>query len=196
MNYLAHLFLAGKDDGLIIGNFIADSVRGKEINLYNTEIQKGIKLHRQIDQYTDSHPIVKQTTSRLRNSAGKYAPVVTDIVYDHFLAANWSKYSSISLETFANEKYNFLKMHVHDLPSKIHELFYTMADQNWLVNYSDLKGIARTLFELSGKVKFANTMASSIIDLEKDYKLYESDFFSFFPDIQNFVREEIASNLI
>ena len=73
---------------------------------------------------------------------------------------------------------------------------YQLKYQNWLVNYSDLKGIARTLFELSGKVKFANTMASSIIDLEKDYKLYESDFFSFFPDIQNFVREEIASNLI
>ena len=191
MNYLAHLFLAGSDEGLIIGNFIADSLRGKEMLLYSEKIQNGIKLHRKIDQFTDSHPVVKQTNSRLRNSAAKYAPVVTDIIYDHFLAANWSKYTSVPLNDFARLKYEFLGAHIMDLPLKMHELFYVMVEQNWLVNYSDLKGIARTLSELSVKVKFANTMATSILDLEKDYESFQSDFFNFFPDIQEFVRKEI-----
>lgn len=191
MNYLAHLFLAGSDDGLIIGNFIADSIRGKEMFLYSEKIQNGIKLHRKIDQFTDSHPVVKETTLRLRNSAAKYAPVVTDIVYDHFLAANWSKYSPLSLTDFAHQKYDFLSAHIKDLPLKMHELFYVMVEQNWLVNYSEIKGIAKTLSELSTKVKFANTLATSILDLEKDYDSFQSDFFAFFPEIQEFVRKEI-----
>ncbi|MBC7390694.1 MAG: DUF479 domain-containing protein [Opitutaceae bacterium] len=191
MNYLAHLFLAGSDEGLIIGNFIADSIRGKEMFLYSEAIQNGIKLHRKIDQFTDSHPVVKQTTLRLRNSAGKYAPVVTDIVYDHFLAANWSKYSSESLQDFAQKKYQFLNSNLKDLPLKMHELFYVMKEQNWLVNYADIKGIAKTLAELSTKVNFANTLATSILDLEKDYESFQSDFFKFFPDIQEYVKREI-----
>jgi len=192
MNYLAHLFLAGIDEGLIIGNFIADSVRGKEMYTYSENIQKGIKLHRKIDQFTDTHPIVKETTLRLRNSAGKYAPVVVDIVYDHFLAANWAEYSNVALITFAKEKYQFLNSHIDQLPAKIHELFHVMVEQNWLLNYSTLKGIAKTLTELSEKVNYANTMATSIIDLEKDYDLYHSDFLKFFPDVREFVAKEIA----
>jgi len=193
MNYLAHLFLAGKDEGLIIGNFIADSVRGKEINNYSENIQRGIRLHRKIDAFTDNHPIVKLTTSRLRRSSAKYAPVVTDIVYDHFLAANWDKYSQITLNTFAIESYRILHNNLHNMPVKIHELYLTMEEQNWLVNYSSIKGITQTLTELSAKVKFANTMATAIIDLEKEYDLFKEDFLTFFPFVQEYVKLEMKN---
>ena len=108
MNFLAHLFLAGNDEGLIIGNFIADSIRGKETNNYPESIRRGIVLHRQIDHFTDTHPVVKRTVQRLRKSSEKYAPVVSDVIYDHFLAANWNQYSSIPLKQFANQSYHFL----------------------------------------------------------------------------------------
>jgi len=190
MNFLAHLYLAGTDEGLIIGNFIADAIRGKEINDYPENIQKGIVLHRQIDHYTDTHPVVKETVLRLRSSSGKYAPVVSDIAYDHFLAANWKDYSPIPLPYFAEDSYDFLNKNIQHIPEKMHLLLEYMVRQNWLVNYASLNGIARTLRNMQERVNFTNTMASSIIDLEDDYELFLSDFQRFFPDIQQFVAEE------
>jgi acyl carrier protein phosphodiesterase len=192
MNFLAHLYLAGNDEGLIIGNFIADSIRGKETNNYPESIRRGIVLHRQIDQYTDTHPVVKRTVQRLRKSSEKYAPVVSDVIYDHFLAANWHLYSPIPLEQFANNSYHFLNERKQAMPEKMHTLLGYMMRQNWLVNYGSLNGIAKTLREMQKKVHFANTMASSIIDLRKDYQEFENDFKEFFPEIQRFVKNEIS----
>jgi acyl carrier protein phosphodiesterase len=73
MNYLAHLFLAGENEKFLIGNFIADHVKGSTIDSFHTEIQMGIRMHRSIDRYTDSHPIVQQSIVRLRPKYHKYA---------------------------------------------------------------------------------------------------------------------------
>ena len=56
MNYLAHAFLSFNDSGLLIGNMISDFVKGKKQFDYTPDIQKGIRLHRMIDTYTDAHP--------------------------------------------------------------------------------------------------------------------------------------------
>ena len=66
MNFLSHLYLSGESEGLLIGNFIADSLKGSAFNTFSPEIQKGILLHRKIDTYTDSHPIVDESKKRLR----------------------------------------------------------------------------------------------------------------------------------
>ena len=192
MNFLAHLYLAGDDEGLSIGNFIADGVRGKEIDKYPENIQRGIVLHRKIDHFTDTHPIVKQTVIKLRETAGKYAPVVSDIVYDHFLAHFWLDYSPVILSNYAKEKYRFLKKNIRYVPSRMQELLHYMIEQNWLVNYAYLEGIATTLRDLSKRVSFTNNMADSIIDLKKDYRAFESDFRAFFPELQAFVAFEIS----
>ena len=56
MNYLAHVYLSGANEALIIDNFIADHVKGKAYLDYSKTIQKGILLHRKIDHFTDQHP--------------------------------------------------------------------------------------------------------------------------------------------
>ena len=93
MNFLSHLYLAGNSEGLIIGNFIADSVKGSAYNNFSKEIQQGLILHRKIDSFTDSHPVVEQSKQRLRAKYKKYSSVIVDIYYDHYLAINWKKYS-------------------------------------------------------------------------------------------------------
>jgi acyl carrier protein phosphodiesterase len=191
MNFLAHLFLAGDDEGLVIGNFIADAIRGKETQNYPENIQKGITLHRQIDHYTDTHPVVKNNVIRLRRSSAKYAPVVSDVIFDHFLASRWSDYSTIPLVEFAQERYDFLHQRKDLMPEKMQTLLKYMTKQNWLVNYGSLNGIAKTLRDMQKRVHFANTMASSINDLKAEYKEFETDFQLFFPDIQYFVKNEI-----
>ena len=76
MNFLAHIFLSGKDENLTIGNFIADSVKGKKYLKYPAGIQKGIILHRAIDSYTDTHPVVRKSTSRLFKTYSHYLSLI------------------------------------------------------------------------------------------------------------------------
>lgn len=93
MNYLAHIYLSGEDDQLKIGNFIADSVKGRKFIGFPHQVKNGIILHRAIDTYTDSHPVVKKSVHRLFPVYSHYSAVIVDILYDHFLAANWHEYS-------------------------------------------------------------------------------------------------------
>ena len=105
MNYLAHIYLSENDEKVAIGNFISDSIRGKNYLNYPKEIQVGILLHREIDTFTDAHPIVRKSTKRLHKNYGHYAGVIVDVFYDHFLAKNWCHYSSVPLEVFIQNFY-------------------------------------------------------------------------------------------
>ena len=93
MNFLAHLYLSGDDKEIMLGNLIADSVKGNAILDFNEGVQEGIRLHRRIDHFTDEHPIVQRSKERLRPKYHKFAGVVTDMFYDHFLARDWDHYS-------------------------------------------------------------------------------------------------------
>ena len=110
----------------MIGNFIADHVKGSMINEFEDEIKSGIILHRAIDHFTDNHPVVEQSKSRLRSEFRKYAPVIVDVFYDHFLARDWNTYHHQSLDDFATEAYSILESNESILPERTNhrELFF------------------------------------------------------------------------
>ena len=118
MNFLSHLYLSGNSEGLIIGNFIADSVKGSAFNNFPETIQKGIILHRQIDTFTDTHPIVELSKQRLRTKYKKYASVIVDIYYDHYLAVNWNNYSYENFNQYTQNIYALIEKNRHHLPPK------------------------------------------------------------------------------
>ena len=134
MNYLAHSFLSFSYGDILLGNFIADALRGKEVERYNVAVNKGILLHRLIDTFTDHHDIVRQSKERLKPKYGKYDAVIMDILYDYFLAINWNLYASISLPNHAEKVYQTLLQNEAILPSKIQQSLPYMMRQNWLVN--------------------------------------------------------------
>ena len=67
MNYLAHATLSFGNAEILTGNIIGDFVKGKEKLTYPVAIQKGITLHRLIDEFTDTHSITKQAKMFLGN---------------------------------------------------------------------------------------------------------------------------------
>ena len=136
MNFLAHAFLSGSNDQLLIGNFIADAVKGNDIERYTEDIRKGIMLHRSIDSYTDSHPMFVQSKTRIQSEYGRFAGVVIDIYYDHFLALNWSNYSEHDLSEFALKIYRLMLRNYKILPHKSKRMLPYMIIHNWLVGYS------------------------------------------------------------
>src|SRR5690606_6470869 len=109
MNFLAHIYLSGDDPNVVIGNFIADGIKGKDYQKFPTEIQHGILLHREIDTFTDAHPIVRQSTKRLHKNFGHYSGVLVDVFYDHFLAKNWKHYHEQPLAKFVENFYQLLE---------------------------------------------------------------------------------------
>ena len=138
MNYLAHIYLSGDNPQLKIGNFIADSVKGKQFIKFSPEIQKGIILHRAIDNFTDTHKIVKKSVHRLFPMYSHYSTVIVDILYDHFLASNWKMYCEIPLEDYAQDFYGLLYDNFEDLPEKVQQFLPYMEEDNWLVSYKSI----------------------------------------------------------
>ena len=135
MNFLAHIYLSGDNDLIKIGNFMADGIRGKDYLNFNDEIKKGILLHRQIDTFTDVNPIYRKSKHRLHQKYGHYSGVIMDILYDHFLAKNWIKYSDISLEKYVSDFYASLYENEHLLTEKTRNILPYMIADNWLVSY-------------------------------------------------------------
>jgi acyl carrier protein phosphodiesterase len=192
LNYLAHLFLSGNDEDLRLGNFIADGVRGAQILQFPPRVQQGIKLHRLIDAYTDSHPVVTQTKERLRPHFRKYAGVVADVFYDHFLASTFHRYSPLSLPDFASEAYTQMQKNPELLPKRVQHFLPYMVNQNWLVSYAQISGITRALTGLSRRTPFASNMENAGEELELNYSFYLREFECFFPELQAYVTEQIA----
>ena len=109
MNFLAHIYLSGNNDLIKIGNFMADGIRGNDYLKFPDQVIKGILLHRQIDTFTDAHPIYRKSKHRLHKKYGHYSGVIMDILYDHFLAKNWGNYSNEKLEKYVSDFYKSLE---------------------------------------------------------------------------------------
>ncbi|NVO19111.1 MAG: DUF479 domain-containing protein [Bacteroidetes bacterium] len=190
MNYLAHLFLAGENEDLIIGNFIADHIKGNKIEDYKPGIKRGILMHRSIDDYTDSHEIVRRSIHRLRPSYSKYSGVIVDMFYDHFLATEWNKYSKESIENFTKSRYDLLFRNFQILPPRAQRILPHMARNNWLSAYAEFEGLQKALTGMSHRTTFVSKMEHAVTDLKISYKEYKTEFEEFFPELCNFVAEK------
>lgn len=195
MNFLAHLRLSGENEQIMVGNFVADHIRGNKIKRYPTGVIVGIELHRKIDYYTDHHPVFMQSRERMHEKYHKYAGVIMDIFYDHFLAVNWRDYSEIDLHSFVSFCYGVLLKNYTLLPAHTKRILPFIILQNWLVNYANMQGLQRSFDGMAKRATFNSNMDKVIVDLKKDYKLYEAEFKLFFPDIIEYTNEEMKKLL-
>ncbi|MDT8414689.1 MAG: ACP phosphodiesterase [Flavobacteriaceae bacterium] len=189
MNYLAHIYLSGNDREVQLGNFIADSIKGKQLERYGIGIQKGIRMHRAIDYFTDTHPLVKKGGARLFPTFRHYHLVLMDMFYDHFLAKNWCEYSESSLADFAQDFYRFLEIRTDDLPLRNQKSLPYLIEENWLVKYAELDGLAYILKQMTHRIQYKVELWKGVDFLVQFYAEYENEFHAFFEDLQLYVRE-------
>jgi acyl carrier protein phosphodiesterase len=185
MNFLAHLYLSGDNDHVRLGNFIGDHVRGRNLGeQFPLEIVQGIRLHRAIDRYTDSHPIVKRSKDRLRPKYRHYAQVIVDVFYDHFLAKNWTTYCELPLAEYAEDSYELVRKNKEILPESFVDMMKHMRQGNWLLHYATIDGIHQALSGMSRRSRFDSKMDQSVIDLKEHYAAFEGEFSTFFPELK------------
>ena len=178
------MYLSGGDESLLLGNFIADHVKGSLLTKYNPMVQNGIRLHRLIDSYTDQHSVVLLGKIRLRPYVGKYAPVALDILYDHFLAVNWTDHHPMTLADYTTTIFQSLDKRITLMPEKAQQMYGYMRKDNWLAGYAEVKGIERALIGLSHRTKFKSNLEQAAVALTDHYDIFEKEFTIFFEDLK------------
>jgi acyl carrier protein phosphodiesterase len=195
MNYLAHIYLSKDDDLLKIGNFAADSIKGKSFLKYPERMRTGITLHRAIDTYTDSHPIVRESVSRLFPKYSQYRTLIVDILYDHYLAKNWNDFHPQPLSEYVNEFYTLLENQYSILPKRVQSFLPVMTEHNWLLSYATIDGIGKILYQMNIRTKRRSDMHLAVYDLQKFYSEFEKEFRTFFEDLETYVEDLLPTLL-
>jgi acyl carrier protein phosphodiesterase len=170
---------------------MADSIRGHHYLDYPDDLRKGILLHRYIDTFTDAHPIYRKSKHRLHEKYGHYSGVIMDIVYDHFLAKNWSSYSDVKLDIYAETFYQLLLSNQHILTEKNQKMIPYMIARNWLVSYASLEGLEMILFQMGHRTKNRVNMQEAIVEVKQFYTEFEEEFTSFFEELRNHCEEKL-----
>ena len=190
MNHLAHCYLSDGSDLELVGGLMGDFVKGRLDSLeYPQRVLDALRLHRRIDSTTDAHPRVRDSRNRFDPDYRRYAGILTDLFYDHFLARHWGHYHSDPLEDFARRVYDALDVHVELLPRRLQLFAVYMRQRDLLVNYRELDTIEQSLKGISSRLSRANPIGSARVQLEKHYDDLESDFHDFFPDVVRLIRD-------
>ncbi|MFO7669529.1 MAG: ACP phosphodiesterase [Bacteroidales bacterium] len=189
MNFLAHTYLSGCNEQIIVGNFMGDYVKGKDYLLFPEQVKKGILIHRDIDTFTDMHLITRRNKQRVAARYHKYAGIIIDIFYDHFLASLWDQFSDLPLQDFVNRTYDLLKRNYKVLPEAIKRWFPTFLENNWMMAYRNVDGIELVLERMSANTSLPNHAAYAIEVLREQYSVFEEDFLEFLPLMISFLEE-------
>ncbi len=197
MNYLAHLLLADDTDASRVGNLLGDFTRGSLEDLakiYPEELVRGIKMHRAVDSYTDSHAVFKECKLLLAPERRRFAGVIVDIFFDHYLCQQWGDYCSVTLDDFCAQVYSDFETHPEWLAGRLKDAFPLMRKQNWLMAYASVEGIELTLQRVAQRSPRVVGIADGIQDFKENYSEFELKFNSFMPDLVEFVRKWKESN--
>jgi acyl carrier protein phosphodiesterase len=194
MNYLAHIYLADITQTSLIGNFLGDFVKGRlEQSNLPEEYEVGVRLHRKIDVFTDAHPIVSRSRTRISTLRRRYAGIVIDMAYDHFLALNWSRYYHQPLSHFVQKFYIELENNAERLPESSKQIMQYLIQGNWLENYQTIAGISFGLNGISQRMlrRFnrENTILDSSQEITANFNDLQNDFFEFFPELIEYTKQ-------
>lgn len=192
MNYLAHAYLSFHQPDILIGNMISDFVKGKQQFDYAPGIQKGIRLHRAIDAFTDAHPTTREAKQWLSPAAGRYAGAYMDIVYDHFLALDQGEMKENDWSAFAGEVYDQLFLSQSMLPESFANLLPFMSHHNWLYNYRFKWGIQKSFKGLAARARYQSGSDEVFALFEAHYNNLGEAYQQFFPYVKNFAKETLA----
>jgi len=183
MNHLAHLLLAGSDEGLIAGAFLGDYIKGRLTQDMPGHVVRGIRLHRAIDAFTDSHRLPLESRQRFENRFRRFGSIMTDVIYDHFLAANWHEWHPDHLQQFSDRTFETLFQQREHFPEPAIKSCQRMFEHNSLVNYQDPEFIGRSLRYLSTRLSRENPLDEGFLQFIKQQEQLLADFRKFFPEL-------------
>jgi acyl carrier protein phosphodiesterase len=198
MNFLAHILLSGEDEGIVMGNYVGDFIKGRltdeKTANWNKHYVVGLKLHRFIDSFTDTHELVQDAKHLAAKAQGKLAGIVMDIYFDYFLARDFNDFNSEPLHIYAHGIYSLIEKNEHLIPETMIPMVRGMIRQDWLTGYATMEGIDLTFQRLSRRAPFLAPISNAISDLKENESFYHEKFLLFFPELQKKSDQFILEN--
>jgi acyl carrier protein phosphodiesterase len=194
MNYLAHAFLSRSSPELLIGGLLGDFVKGALGERYTPGVRTGILLHRAIDRYTDAHASVRASCALVSPARRRFAAILVDVFYDHFLARHWQRYSEQPLADFTRHVYATLLPQLASYPERLQFILPRMAANDWLASYAEVESVDAALHGIARRFQRyprAAVLADGVQELRDNYLALEQCFLTFFPQLLGFVETEL-----
>jgi acyl carrier protein phosphodiesterase len=192
MNYLAHTLLSHQSAEAILGAVLGDFVKGPLGADYPPAVRDAIGLHRAVDRYTDAHPVVLSSRRLVSDARRRFAPIMVDVFYDHFLARHWSDYCDVPLHRFAHQVYEVLQAHRAVVPERLQRVAPRMAADDWLNAYAEVAGMQAAINGIARRLhrfRRAAVLHGGADELIQHYAAFERDFRLFFPELRRHVAD-------
>lgn len=189
MNWLAHFYLSEPTPAFRVGNILPDLLSLQELGALPSAYQRGIACHWRIDAFTDSHPIVRRSIARVSPRFRRFAGVLTDVFYDHYLARDWHQYADVTLESFAAQVYRDFEACRFEVPMPAFARLERMQVENWLLSYREPDGVAVALARIEARLKRPFPLSHAISELQAHDEAWRADFAEFFPQLRAHVAE-------
>ncbi|ADU68233.1 ACP phosphodiesterase [Pantoea sp. At-9b] len=191
MNFLAHLHLAQLADSSLLGNLMADFVRGNPHQQWSTPIADGILLHRRLDSLTDNLPEVREARQWFRAETRRVAPITLDVIWDHFLARHWDRFHPAqSLAAFSAAAEREITPQLSGTPAGFVELNAIMWRERWLEHYAEPTRLARVLSGMAQRRPRLAALRDSYQDFVENYAGLEQQFFQLYPRLMELARTQ------
>jgi acyl carrier protein phosphodiesterase len=194
MNWLAHLHVSEDDVEVRLGNVIADFIKGEKRQALNARVRRGVACHMFIDSFTDAHPVFLRSRRRISPAHRKFAGILIDVFYDHFLSAHWPDYSAQPKRAFIDGIYADFDRYTERALPDAWRFVLRMAEDDWLGEYETLGGIERTLARISGRLNRPGLLVPLVSELNENYAGLAIDFAEFYPALRTAVASWFAEN--
>jgi acyl carrier protein phosphodiesterase len=156
-------------------------------------VRRGIALHRAIDSFTDAHPLHLESRNRIGPERRRYAGIIVDVCYDHFLCRSWAEHSDESLADFTERVYGVLHEHRNAMPERLQRIVPRMIADDWLSSYADLQNVGRALDGIARRITRSNPLAGALMEIEANYSALDGDFRRFFPELKSQSRSILSA---
>ncbi len=189
MNFLAHLYLADRQPDALLGSLMGDFVKGPLQGRFSPDLTRALAQHRKVDAFTDAHPVVRASRARMTPARRRFAGIMVDVFYDHFLALHWEDYAEQPLEAFAREVYALLRTREAMLPERLRRIAPLMVQFDWLGSYRRVEAVHVALDRMGERLKRGNALLGAGAELTANYDGLQADFRAFFPEVRRFAQD-------
>jgi acyl carrier protein phosphodiesterase len=189
VNYLAHFHLAQADDAWIVGALLGEYVKGPLRGEWPAAWEQGMRLHRQIDAFSDQHVSRLQFAQALPAEYRRYAGIVLDIYCDHLLSLHWQRFDDKPLRAFAGHVYALLSRHMAELSPPAARMARRLIDYDVLCIYDEWDTVSGSLARVGERFSRANPLGRAGVELGEYLPQAEELFLELYPALLAHVRE-------
>lgn len=191
MNFLAHFHLAWPDEGLVAGGLEGDYYKGPLRGDLPADIERGVRLHRSIDAYTDSHPEMARLREQFPQPLRRYAGILIDLSFDHFLSRHWTRFSQLPQGEFRQQIYAILTARQQHLSAGSRRMTLRLIEYDILRQYSEWSAIAASAERIGTRFTRKNPFRNIDPQLNELRSVLEQGFIEFYPQLQQYSARQV-----